>query len=112
MRQPGNEFKVDPFKVIATEEIPAPVLSGQILKDHQHWAANTVLARQHKFCANVCLNFKKAGGIQKDEEACLDSCFTKYSQALGYFQQEKNHFMSSLADIALRGEDKYHSRDI
>ena len=35
MRQPGNEFKIDPFKAIGTVEMPNPVLQGTFLKDHE-----------------------------------------------------------------------------
>lgn len=112
MRQPGNEFKIDPFKAIGTEEMPAPVLSGQFAKDHAHWVSNTSIARQHKFCATLCVNFKAAGGLGKDEQACMDTCFSKFGAAFSAFQEEKQHYLSSLADVALRGEDRYASREI
>ena len=78
MRQPGNEFKIDPFKAIGTIEIPAPVIPAHFQKDHERWAIDTILARQHKFCANICVNFKGLGGLQKIEQSCLDTCFSKY----------------------------------
>lgn len=58
MRQPGSEHNIDPYKAIGTVEIPVPLLQGSFLKDHQNWAKNTQIARQHKFCANLCVNFK------------------------------------------------------
>ena len=78
MRQPGNEFKIDPFQAIGSEEIPALAMSGAFQADHQHWATNTAIVRQHKFCANICVNFKGLGGLQKIEQSCLDTCFSKY----------------------------------
>lgn len=112
MRQPGNEFKIDPFKAVGTVEVPAPVIPSGFQEDHKRWVVSTALARQHKFCANVCLNFTAAGGVQASEQACLQSCFTKYSQAFDRFQEEKTHFFASLADLTARGEDKYAAREI
>lgn len=113
MRQPGNEFKIDPFKAIGTEAIPAPQINGTAFqKDHEKWATNTAIARQHGFCGNLCVNFKGLGGLQKDEEACINSCFKKYSSAFHTFQEEKQHFLGSLSELALRGEDKYVAREI
>lgn len=113
MRQPGNEFKIDPFKAIGTESVPAPQILGTAFqKDHEKWATNAALARQHAFCANLCVNFKAAGGLQKEEEACVNNCFSKYANAFGAFQEEKKHFLASLSELALRGEDKYAAREI
>ena len=89
MRQPGNEFKIDPFKAISTEEIPAPIISGAFAKDHQRWITNAALSSQHKFCANMCVNFKSAGGLQKEEQSCIETCFSKYGAAFSAFQEEK-----------------------
>ena len=63
MRQPGSDLNIDPFKAIGTVEIPAPKLEGGFLKDHQNWASNTAIARQHRFCANLCVNFKSGSAI-------------------------------------------------
>ena len=63
MRQPGNEFKIDPFKAIGTVEMPSPVLQGTFLKDHEHWQNNTSISRQHKFCASLCVNFKVGSSL-------------------------------------------------
>lgn len=112
MRQPGNEFRVDPYKAQGSQEIPAAVLPPTFQKDHQKWAFNTQIARQHNFCGKICVNFSGLGGIQQKEQACLESCIAKYNQAFGSFIEEKNHFLSSLSDLALRGEDKYVARDI
>ena len=112
MRQPGTEHRIDPFQAQGTVEIPAPVLTGQFQKDHIQWATNTAFVRQHKFCANLCVNFKSAGGLAKEEQACIDNCFSKYGEAFSYFQQEKSHFFASMADLSLRGEDKYAAREI
>ncbi len=63
MRQPGNEFKIDPFKTIGTSEIQAPVIGGAFARDHQNWLSNQLIVRQHKFCANLCVNFTADGGL-------------------------------------------------
>ena len=88
------------------------MLSPAFQKDHQRWALNAASARQHTFCAGLCVNFKAAGGLQKEEQACMNSCFSKFSSALSIFNEEKTHYMNSLADLALRGEDKYAARHI
>ena len=111
MRQPGNEFKIDPFQAIGTAEIPAPTLPASLLKDHQRWATNAFLARQHGFCGKVCVSLS-AATLSKDEESCLHTCFSKYSVAMNTLQEEKAHFASTLEDLALRGEDKFAARGI
>ena len=112
MRQPSNENKIDPFKPIGTEAIPSPALSPAFQQDHKRWANNTAITRQHKFCASLCVNFKGLGGIQANEASCMNTCFSKYGQAFVQFGEEKQHFLGSLADLALRGEDKYAAKDI
>lgn len=112
MRQPGTEFNIDPFKAVGTAEVPAPVLEGAFLKDHQNWARNTAIARQHKFCANLCVNFKSGAALAEEESKCIETCFNKYGQAFSFFQQEKNHFFDLMKDHSLRGENIYDSRSI
>lgn len=112
MRQPGNEFKADPFQAIGTAIIPAPQLPASFEKDHSRWANNGFLARQHNFCGKQCVSFLTPGNIQKDEEACLQTCFKKFSSAMKTLQEEKNQFIGALEELALRGEDKYVSRGI
>jgi hypothetical protein len=112
MRQPGNEFKIDPFKAIGTVEMPAPILEGTFQKDHQHWQNNTSIARQHKFCAALCVNFKAGSGIGKEEQSCVETCFSKYGQAFNFLQQEKNHLVNNLNETVRLGGDIYASRSI
>ena len=96
MRQPGNEFKIDPFKAIGTIEIPAPVIPAHFQKDHERWAIDTILARQHKFCANLCVNFTSTDGINESEKACFKTCSSKFSTAFKTFGEEQDHFFKSL----------------
>ena len=112
MRQPGSEFNIDPFKAVGTAEMPAPVLQGSFLKDHQNWARNTAIARQHKFCANLCVNFKNGSSLAPEEGSCIETCFNKYGQAFSFFQQEKSHFLDTMKDLTLKGEDIYAARAI
>ena len=113
MRQPGNEFKIDPTKAIGTIEMPAPVLQGTFQKDHQHWQTNTSISRQHRFCGNLCVNFKVGGtALGKDEQSCIESCFSKYGTAFNFFQQEKSHFMTSMNETVKFGGDVYAQRSI
>jgi hypothetical protein len=37
MRQPGNEFKIDPYQAIGTVEIPAPTIPASFQADHRRW---------------------------------------------------------------------------
>ena len=112
MRQPGSDLNIDPFKAIGTVEIPSPKLEGAFLKDHQNWANNTAIARQHKYCASLCVNFKSGSALDAEEGRCIETCFNKYGQAFSFFQQEKNHYMSTLKEHTLRGEDIYDARSI
>ena len=114
MRQPGNEFKIDPYKAIGTVEMPNPILQGTFAKDHEHWQNNTSIARQHRFCGNLCVNFKVGGasGLGKDEQSCIESCFSKYGSAFNFMQQEKSHFLGSLSETVKFGGDKYAERAI
>ncbi len=112
MRQPGSEHNIDPFKAIGTAEMPVPVLEGQFLSDHQNWARNTAIARQHKFCANLCVNFKSGSALATEEGSCIETCFNKYGQAFSFFNQEKSHFLATLKEHTLRGENIYDARSI
>lgn len=112
MKQPAGEFKIDPHQPIGTEEMPTLELPSTFLKDHEKWATNTALARQHKFCSTLCVNFKTGSAISQTETACLNNCFNKYVNAFGSFQQEKQQFLASLSELQLRGEDRYLARDI
>jgi hypothetical protein len=67
MRQPGSEFKQDPFQAVSTQEMPLPKLPPSFEKDHSRWANNTLLARQHNFCGKQCVSFLTPGKITKDE---------------------------------------------
>lgn len=85
MRQPGNEFRQDPYKsdpVFSMTDFSVP---ASFQKDHQKWGNNATVARQHKFCANLCVNFKSGTEISSSEQNCMNTCFSKYSQALGFF---------------------------
>ena len=112
MRQPGSEHNIDPFKAIGTAEMPVPVLEGQFLSDHQNWARNTAIARQHKFCANLCVNFKSGSALATEEGSCIESCFNKYGQAVSFYNPEKSHFLATLKEHTLRGENIYDARSI
>lgn len=112
MRQPGNEFRVDPYKAIGTEAIPVPELPPSFAKDHQRWANNAYIARQHNFCAKQCVSFLVPGSLQKEEETCLQTCFKKYSSAMNSLLDEKNLFVAQIEDLTARGQDKYAARGI
>ena len=92
--------------------MPNPVLQGNFAKDHQHWQNNTSISRQHKFCGNLCVNFKVGAGLGKDEQACIESCFSKYGNAFNFMQQEKSYFLSNLSETVKFGGDKYAARSI
>ena len=112
MRQPGTEFNIDPFATRQVVEVPVPEIPAHFQADHKRWLTNTALSHQHKFCGNVCVNFTAAGGVQAEEKACIETCFSKYNQAFKSFQSEKDHFLSALAEVASKGQDRYLSRDI
>ena len=112
MRQPGNEFRTDPHQAISTEAIPVPILPASFEKDHARWANNGYLARQHNFCGKQCVSFLVPGGLQKEEESCLQTCFKKYAFGMKSLQEEKSVFFESLSDLTARGEDKYAARGI
>jgi hypothetical protein len=65
MRQPGTEFNIDPYKVIGTAPIPAPEIPASFEKDHQKWQFNTAVSKQHKYCANLCVNFKSGSSLSQ-----------------------------------------------
>ena len=68
--------------------------------------------KQHKFCANLCINFKTGSELLKEEENCMQTCFTKYQSAMDSFYHERNLLQKTLQDLKARGLDIYEARDI
>lgn len=93
MRQPGQDFNIDPFQPIKLDEVEAPVLPPTFMKDHERWLHNTALTKSYKFCGGLCINFKTGSSIAANEEACMKTCINKYQSAYTSFQKEKTLFL-------------------
>lgn len=85
MRQIGTDHNIDPKDPNATVPMPVPTISPEFEGTHQKWMFATMTMRQHRFCSNLCINFKSGGELGDSEANCMQNCFGKYEGALGYF---------------------------
>ena len=63
MRQIGGEYNLDPFDSNATRAMPVPEIPPEFESTHLKWMKATATLRQHKYCANACLNFKSGSSL-------------------------------------------------
>ncbi|CDW81794.1 UNKNOWN [Stylonychia lemnae] len=112
MRQPGQEFRVDPSKSTVFEVGTLPQLPWEVQQESERYLSNNSIMKQHKFCANLCINFKTGSELLREEQNCMQTCFSKYQSAMDSYYNERNIFQSQLADLKARGLDVYEARDI
>jgi hypothetical protein len=112
MRQPGQENRVDPFEVHVPHVLSNLSLTPSDEAELKQWSLNTLLARQHKFCANQCVSFKVGAELQADEQNCIKTCFSKYSAAFSSYKNEQQICSSNLKDLEARGIDIFSARQI
>ena len=59
MRQPLNDFRVDPFKPHTSAEIELPQLSDKLLAHKKKYTYNLAVFSSHKFCSKTCFDLNK-----------------------------------------------------
>ena len=70
MRQPINDFHVDPFRPIGTQYIPKPDANSSVMLNHKNWCFNTMVHKSHGFCGKKCLDLSTAK-VSDQEDTCL-----------------------------------------
>eukprot|EP00347_Sterkiella_histriomuscorum_P013732 403363579 len=112
MRQPGQENRQDPFSAIVPQLLGEIHLNAAEQAEYNKWTINTIFARQHKYCATQCVSFKLGSELSNDEKNCINTCFTKYANALKSYQQESGIFEANMKDLEARGIDIFSARQI
>lgn len=111
MRQPGDDFRIDPFKVETPTAIPGANLDGALAAKYSQFQHNTLNTIMFKFCGNKCYNLG-VGAVGDSEAVCMTQCTAKFGQAMSAFESEKQSLKATLADIKLTGGNVYEARDI
>ena len=111
MRQPGDDFRIDPFKVITPTVIPGANIEGQLASQYGHYKHNTLNTIMMKYCSGKCYNLSSSA-VDNSEAACMSQCSTKFGQAMMAFESEKNSIKATLAEIKQTGGNVYEARDI
>ena len=111
MRQPTNDFRIDPFQSITGKAIAAPKMTPEMSAHHAKFNANQVIYSAYNFCGKACLNLG-AAKMSDAEQVCLDGCKASYMSSLKLLNAEEGKFNGLLKDIQLNGGDIYEARDI
>ena len=111
MRQPGDDFRIDPFKVITPTAIPGADIDGTLASRYGHFKHNTLNSVMFKFCSGKCYNLS-SGSVDDVEATCMSQCTTKFGQAMSAFESEKSSIKATLAEIKTTGGSVYEARDI
>ena len=72
---------------------------------------NAKVTAFHHYCAKKCLNLNSAK-MADVESSCLESCVGRYKFAIGVWNDERDVFKQTLAEVRLNGGDVYDARDI
>lgn len=115
MRQPGTELNVDPSRPVVPQALEKLNLSYSDQAELNAWSLSHLTAKQHRFCALKCVSFitpSADGEMTKDEENCMNTCFSKYAEGYELFQKEKEIYYANLKDLESRGIDIYNARFI
>ena len=90
MRQPGNEFRVNPHKTLKSSAIEG---NSQEYLDSVHfkvWLQNTKFTNAIKFCS------KKYPDPTAVESSTIDNCMHKYNMANHLYYDEAASFQSTI----------------
>ena len=89
MRQPTEDFRYDPFKVIRPTPMGGADIQGKYANHFGQFKSNTFNSAILKFCSGKCYNLG-AAAVENSEADCMNQCTSKYSQAMNSFEAEKS----------------------
>ena len=111
MRQPGDDFRVNPFEAIRPKPVGNADVEGALANQFSHIKNNTYNSLMLKYCGGKCYNLG-GSSVNNEEGECMNQCQSKYSQAMSSFEAEKKNIQSIIGQIKSTGGNVYDARDI
>ena len=81
MRQPTDDFRINPFDEYESEAIASPNMTPVLIAHQKHYTLNRLMLQSHTYCSKHCFDLSSSK-VNDAENNCLKSCVSSYSSAM------------------------------